>query len=112
MLVVSVPPLGCVPSMLYKSHGQCANPLNNAIQSYNVALLNAITYLQASNFSNAHILYANAYDLALKILSNPMSFGMYYKYSCVSSYMHTCTHIYIQTMQHNIIHTCSFFIHT
>jgi phospholipase/lecithinase/hemolysin len=75
MLVVSVPPLGCVPSMLYKWNGRCASTLNDAIRSYNTALLDAITSLQVGNLSDAHLLYANAYDLALKILDNPQAFG-------------------------------------
>lgn len=75
IVVFGVPAVGCVPSMLNKNQGQCASSLNDAVQIYNAGLKARIKDMQA-NYSDAHLVYGNAFDLAKKIVANPESYGL------------------------------------
>ncbi|KAH7428061.1 hypothetical protein KP509_10G073800 [Ceratopteris richardii] len=74
IITVGVPALGCVPYMLNRNQGQCASLLNDAVQRYNSALKQNIMSMRTS-LQDAHLVYANSFDLAQRILANFTAYG-------------------------------------
>ena len=75
--VLSVPPLGCLPSqrtLVGSSEEECAKEPNQASQVFNDKLSRKLGYLN-NNLPNAKVVYIDIYNPLLDIITNPKKYG-------------------------------------
>ena len=75
--VLSVPPLGCLPSqrtLIGGSAEECAKEPNQASQVFNDKLSRELGYLN-NNLPNAKVVYIDIYSPLLDIITNPKKYG-------------------------------------
>ncbi|KAK7850501.1 gdsl esterase/lipase exl3 [Quercus suber] len=75
--VLSVPPLGCLPSqrtLVGGSEEECAKEPNQASQVFNDKLSRELGYLN-NNLPNAKVVYIDVYNPLLDIITNPKKYG-------------------------------------
>jgi len=77
VVVVSMGPLGCIPYQLTVRlilNGECSEKANNDARLFNVGVLAMVKQLNAE-LPGANFIYADAYKIAIDIVSNPSQFG-------------------------------------
>ena len=76
--VSNIRPIGCAPSELAtgSSDGKCIDKLQKLAQGFNAALKPVTEKLQ-KELAGSTILYVNAYDIVMNIISNPTHYGSY-----------------------------------
>ncbi|KAL1222739.1 GDSL esterase/lipase [Cardamine amara subsp. amara] len=81
-VVVGVGPLGCIPfarALNLIPAGQCSDQVNQIVRGYNMKLRHSLTTLTnelSSKDHNTTFVYANSYDLFLKLVLNYRQFGL------------------------------------
>lgn len=82
ILVVNLPPLGCIPAMLtlhggpnaaYDSHG-CLSDLNKITTQHNLLLAQKVADLRAKH-PEVKLLYGDAHSVYTDILTDPKKFS-------------------------------------
>ncbi|KAK7837751.1 gdsl esterase/lipase exl3 [Quercus suber] len=77
IFVLSVPPLGCLPSqrtLIGGKEEECAKEPNQASQVFNDKLSKELGYLN-NNLPNAKVVYIDVYNPQLYIITNPKKYG-------------------------------------
>ncbi|CAN8233321.1 unnamed protein product [Cochlearia groenlandica] len=81
-VVVGVGPLGCIPfarALNLIPAGQCSDKVNQIVRGYNTKLRQSLTTLNMdlrTKDQNTTFVYANSYDLFLKLVLNYRQFGL------------------------------------
>lgn len=80
-MVVGVGPLGCIPfarALNLIPAGKCSEQVNQIVRGYNMKLRHSLKTLNIelrSEDYNTTFVYANSYDLFLKLVLNYRQFG-------------------------------------
>lgn len=80
-MVVGVGPLGCIPfarALDLIPAGKCSDQVNQIVRGYNMKLRHSLRSLNSELRSKDHnttFVYANSYDLFLKLVLNYPQFG-------------------------------------
>lgn len=77
IFIVSVGPLGCIPSQLYQQKspdGSCIEFLNSYVRGFNAAVRPLLRQLTSSLPGSIYV-YGNAYDLVASYVANPAAVG-------------------------------------
>lgn len=80
-MVVGVGPLGCIPfarALNLIPAGKCSDQVNQIVRGYNMKLRHSLMTLTnelRSKDHNTTFVYANSYDLFLKLVLNYSQFG-------------------------------------
>ncbi|KAG2241415.1 hypothetical protein Bca52824_007871 [Brassica carinata] len=77
-VVVGVGPLGCIPfarALNLIPAGKCSDQVNQIVRGYNMKLRHSLATLN-TEYHNTTFVYANSYDLFLKLVLNYRQFGL------------------------------------
>ncbi|CAN7084871.1 unnamed protein product [Brassica oleracea var. botrytis] len=79
-VVVGVGPLGCIPfarALNLIPAGKCSDQVNQIVRGYNMKLRHSLRTLNNElGYHNTTFVYANSYDLFLKLILNYRQFGL------------------------------------
>ncbi|CAG7902641.1 unnamed protein product [Brassica rapa] len=79
-VVVGVGPLGCIPfarALNLIPAGKCSDQVNQIVRGYNMKLRHSLTTLNSElGYHNTTFVYANSYDLFLKLVLSYRQFGL------------------------------------
>lgn len=78
MVVVGIGPLGCIPfvrAFNLLPGGKCSGEVNALIQHYNEKLKGLLNRLNQEMGPEAIFVFANSYDVFMKIIANHRQFG-------------------------------------
>jgi len=79
IVVIGLPPFGCLPSQRTLAGGiqrDCVSLYNQAAQKYNLKLSRKLSMLQ-KKLSGATIVYGDIYEMLLHIIQRPSDYGKF-----------------------------------
>ncbi|KAM0885723.1 hypothetical protein ACQ4PT_030134 [Festuca glaucescens] len=78
VMLVGIPPFGCVPAMRTLNHdapGECNEEYNRVALRYNAELKAAIGRLDGELGGGVQVVYTDVYDVPYDIIANPSKYG-------------------------------------